>query len=241
MIVVGILVIGAYFSQDDQAIETNNQALDNFDLGNNTEAIEQFKDAADQAVTDETKLDTLVNLAYVYWTDGQSELALQTFKEALALTKPESFDYHLLSGEIALEENNPAAAEEHYLKAYEMNPEDYQITNSLALFYLDLDSVAPEYTDYPKALTFAKKADALSDLKMAEENLAIAHYFNNEFDETIRLLKTRDFTVSPTLAIWLGLAYLGKDDEVNAKYYFKLGIENGADAPQEIIDYVNQE
>lgn len=241
LVVLAMIGIGAYNSLDEDSITKNNEGLSSFDSGDSQTAINQLQQAKQDAVSNENKINTLKNLAYVYTTEGQNELALSTFKEALALTKSNSFDYYLISGEIALLEYKPNSAILSFNKAYELNPTDYQINNTLALFYIDLEEIAPQYVDYPKALTYAKKAYEYDPdkLEVSKQNLAIAYYFNENYDKTISLLSTTNLTQHPYAALWLGLAYLGQEDDINARINFQKAISGGAEVPQEIIDYLN--
>lgn len=243
--VVGIIVIllvvglGIWGSMDDGAIEKNNQAISNFDSGNSEQAIRQFQQASQEATGADTKLNTLKNLGYVYSSEGQYDQALQSFREALTYTNEGSFDYYLVSGEIAILEGKPNAAQISYNKAYDLSPNDFQINNALNLFYLDLEGVAPYYENYPKALTHAQKAYdvSTSDVKnIATQNLAIAHFFNENYDRTISLLSSQ--SNDPYIAYWLGLSYAVKEDEANAKFYFQRAVDGGVDVEPEVYDYL---
>src|SRR5665811_2267175 len=122
--IIGIVIVvvfigwGIYGSQDDAVIEKNNNAISNFDSGNNEQAINQFQEASRDAVSNENKINTLKNLAYVYSSEGQNDLAINTFNKALALTSSDSFDYYLIAGEVAMLESKPNAALLAYNKAY---------------------------------------------------------------------------------------------------------------------------
>jgi len=243
--IVGIIVIllvvglGIWGSMDDGAIEKNNQAISDFDSGNSEQAIRQFQQASQEATGADTKLNTLKNLGYVYSSEGQYDQALQSFREALTYANEGSFDYYLVSGEIALLEGKPNAAQISYNKAYDLSPNDFQINNALNLFYLDLEGVAPYYENYPKALTHAQKAYdvSTSDVKnIATQNLAIAHLFNENYDRTISLLSSQGS--DPHIAYWLGLSYAVKEDEANAKFYFQRAVDGGVDVEQEVYDYL---
>lgn len=241
LVVLGMIGIGVYNSLDEDSITKNNEGMSSFDSGDSQTAINQLQQAKQDAVSNENKINTLKNLAYVYTTEGQNEQALATFKEALNLTKTNSFDYYLISGEIALLEYKPNSAILSFNKAYELNSTDFQINNSLAIFYLDLEEMAPQYENYPKALSHAKKAYEYDTEKseIAKQNLAIAYYFNENFDQTISLLSTSNLTQHPYASYWLGLAYLSKEDHINAQLYLQKAINGGAEVPQEIIDYLN--
>ena len=171
--VISILVfIGfrVYSTIENDAVKVNNEALDSFESGNSKQAIVQFEEASKTAVSNENKINSLKNLAYVYESEGQDTLALTTFKEALVLSKFETYDYYLISGEIALLENRPIDARLAYEKAYKISPNEFQINNSLSLFYLDINDFFPEQVDYSKALNYALRADEFSDLQLATEN-----------------------------------------------------------------------
>ncbi len=242
-LILTVVGVGVYLSLDEDSIEKNNEGLTSFDSGDSQTAINQLQEAKGEAITNENKINTLKNLGYVYSSEEQNLEALKSFKEALNLTKNHSFDYYLISGEIAELENNPTLAVQNYNKAYEIDPNDFQVNNSLALFYLDLDEIAPQYVDYPKALSYAKKAYEydLEKQETIKQNLAIAHYFNNNFNQTISLLSTSNYTQHPYAAFWLGLAYLEKEDDLNAKFYLQKAVNGGAEVPQLIHDYLNND
>ncbi len=239
LIILAFVGFGIYGSVDKKPIATNNEALTNFDSGDSKNAIEKFRQAADEATTNEVKIEALKNLGYVYSTEGQPSQAINAFKEALPLSTQDTFDYYLISGEIALLEENINYALTNYNNAYRLKPEDFQINNALALFHLDLEGVAPNYADYNKALLYAKKANELSPSEISKQNLAIAYYFNENYNDTISLLSSSNFTQHPYAAYWLGLAYLGNKDDANAKIYLQMAINEGAEVPQEVHNYLS--
>ncbi len=239
LVLLAIFGFGTYSAVDKEQIKTNNEAIITFDAGDKKTAIEQFRKAANEATSNEVKVSALKNLAYVYSTDTQTTEALGAFNEALPLTTQNTFDYYLISGEIALLNRDINKALTNYNSAYRLNPENFQINNALALFHLDLEGIAPKYTDYSKALLYAKKANELSPSETSKQNLAIAYYYNKNYSETITLLSSSNFTQHPYAAYWLGLAYLGNKDDANAKIYLQKSIDNGAEASQEVHDYLN--
>ncbi len=239
VIVIGLISIGAYNSQDDEVVTQNNNAIANFDSGNNNQAIASLQEASQSAVSTENKINTLKNLAYVYSTDDKNVLALSTFKEAFALTTKDSYNYYLIAGEIALLENKPNSALIAYNKAYEKGPNEFQINNALTAFYLDLEDNAPEYVDYKKAVQYAERAAQLSDLQMIKENLAVAYYFNEQYDKAISTFLALKVQTKPYINYLLGLSYAAKKDFVNAKFYLNKAITGGQEVPQEVTDYIN--
>jgi|BioPla2DNA2_1021312.scaffolds.fasta_scaffold26927_4 tetratricopeptide (TPR) repeat protein len=239
LIILAVVGFGIYGSLDENSITTNNEGITSFDSGDSEQAIRQFQQASQEAEGTDTKLNTLKNLGYVYSSEGQYEQALQAFREALTYTSAGSFENYLVAGEIALLEGKPNAAQISYNKAYELNSNDFQINNALNLFYLDLESVAPNYVNYPKALTHAQKAFdvSTSDIKnIATQNLAIAHFFNENYDRTISLLSPQGS--DPYIAYWLGWSYAIKEDEANARFYFQRAVDGGVEVEQEVYDYL---
>lgn len=236
-----LAVIGwrIYAAMDSGAVESNNQGLSAYDSGNSQQAISQFQQASQDAVSNETKLSTLKNLAYVYSSEGQTAQALNSFKEALALTTQGSMDYYLITGEIALLQNDPATAISNYNKAYNLDPNDFQVNNALALFYMDIGDKYPKYVDYPKALSYAQKAVQKTDLELAKQNLGIAYYFNENYPLAISTLSNITIDKDTYTAYWLGLAYARNDDAFNAKIYLRKAIANGVQVPQEVYDYLD--
>jgi len=239
IIAVAFLGLGAYNSFEQEGIDQNNDALENFYAGDNQAAIQQLEKAKNNLIGDENKINTLKNLAYVYVTEGQIEQGLKTFEEALALCEKDSFDYYLISGEIALLKPDPATAVLNFEKASAINPDDYQLNNTLALFYIDIEEIAPEYVDYEKGLAYAQKAYEFDQSEITKQNLALAYFFMEDFDQAIALLLTSDLKQHPYAAFWLGLAYLGKEDDTNAVTFFQTALDNGAELPQEVLDYLN--
>jgi tetratricopeptide (TPR) repeat protein len=230
--------LGAINSVDNTAVSKNNNAISAYDSGNSGQAISQFQQASNDAVTNSTKVNTLKNLAYVYSSEEQTDLAISTFKQALALATQDSFDYYLIAGEIASLENMPNSALISYNKAYQLNPNDFQINNALALFYLDLGDTASQYADYKKGLQYAQRAVQLTDLQIAKQNLGIAYYLNEDFPKAISVFKSLTLDTNSYTAYWLGLSYARNQDPVNAKIYLRKAIANGVKVPQEVYDYL---
>ena len=83
LVILGIIGYSIYNSQDQNAITANNQALNSYESGNNQQAINQLNSASQQAVTNDTKINVLKNLAYAYEVNGQNSEALTSFQQAL--------------------------------------------------------------------------------------------------------------------------------------------------------------
>ncbi|HPL93459.1 MAG TPA: tetratricopeptide repeat protein, partial [bacterium] len=239
-IIAAIVVVGfgIYGNLDSNNIDKNNDAVANMNSGNTEMAIEQLTEAKNSMMDKDNKINTLKNLAYAYYTEGEIDSALQAFNEALALCDKNSFDYYLIAGEIDLLLYDPAGALENFTQAEIINPDDYQLNNTLALFYIDVDEIAPAYVDYQKGLSYAQKAYELDQSEITKQNLAMAYFFTDNFDKTIELLESSDISKHPYAAFWIGLAYAGKEDPAKAIIYFQKALDNGADLPQEILDYM---
>ncbi len=240
LLVLGFIGYGVYSNLDQTSIDTNNKAITAYDSGDNTQAIAQFQEASQAAATNDTKIQTLKNLGYVYATEGKTDLAIDAFKQALKLTTEGSFDYYMITGDISDEEGKPSSAFVAYKKAYSIDPNDFQINNALALFYMDIYDVHPDFVDYEKALTHALKANELSNLTLTKKNLALAYFFNDNYDQTISILTSVDISNQPQYKYFLGLSYAGKEDTVNAKLYLRQAINAGMEVPQEVKDYINK-
>ena len=242
ILVGGIIVLKLLFSVsstiDSGAIDKNNNALDAFNTGNNDQAISQFQQASNDAVTTKTRIASLKNLAYVYSTENKNSDAKSAFSQALSLTEKDSFDYYLVSGELALLNDDAETAYTDYLKAYNLNPDDFQINNSLNLFYLDTDSKHPEYQNYSYALLYAKKAYSAGQSAVAEQNLGIAYYFNGDYADAINIFKNTSLDKDTYVAYFLGLSYAHIDDSFDAKLYLQKAIDNGVSVPQSVLDYL---
>lgn len=240
--IVGIgifLAIVWYGSGDDTSISQNNKALESFDSGNTQEAILQIEEAELSAVSNANKINSLINAGYIYLSDEQSTQALTKFREAQNLSKNGSYEYYLVSGEIALLEKKPSVAIYNFEKAYEIDPNNYQAANSLGLLYLGIEDITESYTDYEKALLYLKKAHQYSDLDLSKENLGMAYFFNEDYDTSLSYFFDTDYENDGLMNFWIGLNYLLKEDDLNAKYYFRQAQALGYPLSAEYIQYIN--
>lgn len=233
--------LSAINSIDNTAVNKNNSAQESYQSGGDpNQAISQLEQASHDAVTNSTKMTTRLNLAYVYSSEGKNDLALSTFREALTFASEGTVDYYLISGEIALLEGKPNSALVAYNKAYEKDPSGFQINNALNLFYLDIADERPQYSNYPKALTYALKANEVQPSDITKQNLAIAYHLNENYKRAISLfLSVNNISGQPYVAYWLGLAYAGDQQPINAKRYLQIAINGGVDVSQEVINYIN--
>jgi tetratricopeptide (TPR) repeat protein len=241
IVVLVMVVIGVINRLDESALYKNEDALDSFNSGDSQTAISQLEKATGQAINDENKANMLINLTYIYLSENRIQEATEALLEAQSIAKPNGFEYYLISGEIELIEFDFSSALTNFKKAYDLKPNDFQINNSLALFYLDMDETAPEYEDFPRALFHAKLSYANDPEKLvsSKETLAVANYFNNNFSEAIDMLETINLSEHPYLSYWLGLCYLSIDDPDTAITHFQSAKDAGIELPDEIIEYLD--
>jgi tetratricopeptide (TPR) repeat protein len=100
--IAGILILiffvfaGIYGSLDEESIEKNNAGLSAFNEGDSEQALIDLNNAREKAFTEDTKLNTSLNLAYVYLSEQDISKALYYFKDALSHSKTNSFEYFLI-------------------------------------------------------------------------------------------------------------------------------------------------
>jgi len=240
-IFIGALVLSIYFGLDEGSVEKNNSALDSYNDGDADSAIVQLIEAREDAFTDDMKLNASLNLAYVYLSEMEMEKALVSLKDAFSYADEYSFEHYLILGEIALVELDPAEALLNYNKAHDLKPRDFQINNALSLFYVDMDEVAIDYYDYPKALAYAKTAFEVSEpmvKDVARMNLGLAYYFNDMYDEAIEMFIILDSEKDPYVAYWLGLSYAFNEDHVKGKYFLQKAVDSGIEVSEDVLDYL---
>ena len=191
IIFVGLIIWGIYSSsKNDAAIQSATTALNTLNSNDTADAtqqaIQQFKNAYNNSNNDADKLTILTNLALTYDSSGDGTDALSTYQQALGYASQGTSDYYLISGEIAQLQLQPATAQSDFERANQLNPNDFQINNELALFYLDIGNSWTSYDDLPKALQYMKVAYGLQKTDLTTSNLAIINYYNNNYQQTIR-------------------------------------------------------
>ena len=247
LIVIAVIAFMAWAgyseSKNNAAIQKANNALDTYNsndsVSSTQQVIQELKSAYDNATDDSTKLGTLKSLALAYDKNNDTADELSALQEGLRYASIGSLDYYYLSGNIAELKNNPKEALSNFNQAYSIKSDDYQINNELGLFYLDLQSQWKDYDDNAKALQYEKAAYALNATNVSTENLALAYYFNNDYQQSIDLLLPLDLNAYPSMALYLGLDYLGEKDQKNARLYFQKAVDLGVDVPQDVTNYLN--
>ena len=243
VIIILVIVFSIRGSRDNRATSTNNAALDVYNSSDapssKARVIQQLNDAYVSATDTQTKITILKNLAAAYDSENEYSEELNTLQKAATYTSSGTVDYYYVLGEIAELQNKPADALSDLKQAYSLNPQDYQINNELGLFYLDLDSSWTSYDDNAKALQYLKAAQSIQSSDISTENLAIAYYYNNDYQEALSLFLPLNLTNHPDLALWIGLSYASEKDSTDAKIYFQKAIALGDTIPQEVTDYIN--
>lgn len=232
------LIFGAVGLVEQNTIRSNDQGLAALDSGDYTVATQYLESAANSAVTSQNKLVTLTNLGYVYVSDGNYIQALASFQEALSYTSSDSFDYYLISGEVALLEGNPQVALENYDKAYSLSSSNFQINNALNLFYLDLEDMHPGYFNNQKALEHGLKAYDVSPSETkgtAAENLGLAFYVNEDYENAIIYLNKSTNPNQPYIQFWIGAAYYADENYTIAKPYLQRAKNGGVTEADEYL------
>jgi hypothetical protein len=88
-------------------------------------------------------------------------------------------------------------------------------------------------------LSTVKPVYSIDGQEVARENLGIAYYFNDDYDQAISTLSPVNLSQHSYINYWLGLSYAGKGNVANAKYYLQAAINSGMKVPQEVYDYIN--
>lgn len=240
-ILFGVVVAAAASKNIEEAVlKKNDNGLQLIEKSSNYgEAAKIFDQAARESNDNENKIEILKNAAYSYVTNDDLSSALTKFKEALGLTQTGTYDYYLISGEIALIEEKPRVALYNFNQALSIHPNEYQVNNSLAIFYAGLDDETSSFVDYQKAVEYGEVANRLNPSETAKTNLGIIYVLSENFDKAISLLLKTNLNVSASKNYWLGLAYLGKKDFVNAKKYLQKSADMGMELDPQIESFLN--
>lgn len=240
VIIISVIIGGIYDVLNEEAIDKNNLAIDSFDKsGNYGTAKKSLELAVEDSYGDDMKINTLKNLAYVESTEGKEAEAIVNFKKALGYTEDQSFDYYLITGEIAFLEKKYNVALYNFEKALQINPNDFQINNSLGIYYLDMEDEG--HTNYTKALTYFKKAQTNNDSEILKENMAINYFFLEQYDIALNLFLQLNYQSKEYLSYWIGLTYLAKEDLINGRVYLQKAVDSGMEVEQEITDFLNSD
>lgn len=232
--------LGIYGAATDRGSQKNDEGIKLLDTGGNYEqAISNFEESLKSMIDDDEKIVVLKNMGYAYWVNNQTDKSLEKFNEALALAKPETLDFYLISGEIALLNGNAKSAESNYLQALGKDSEDFQINSSLGVFYLGVDAVAKDFADYDKALIYNKKAFELkSNTEMTKENLANNYYMLDKYQEAIDLLLQTSLANKPFNNYLLGLSYYGIEDDALAYQYLNQAVTMGFEPEPAVVEFL---
>jgi tetratricopeptide (TPR) repeat protein len=234
------IAISAYNGFSNVGVQKNETGIDLLDKGGDyNQAIQSFSEAYGKVTSDEDKITVLKNWAYAYWANNQLPETKAKFQEALAMIKPESSDYYLVTGEIALLDNDAQKAEENYMKAVAKAPNDFQINTSLGVFYMGLDEFSADYAEYDKALIYNKKAyEVKPESEMVKENLASNYFYLEKYQEAIDLFSLTSLDKKPYNNYMIGLCYLGLENNESAKLYVQKAMDAGFEAEPKVLEYL---
>lgn len=244
----GLIVIIVAVSIGVSFLTTDNKSINAYEEGNNaahrgdyTTAIENFEYMAQNAKNDEDKARGFISLGYTYMALNDidtAKIALMSAKE-IAETTPRDDLTGIASAELALLNNNPEEAQKQYMFAYDADPQNYEINNSMAIFYMDLEGRSTEYINDSQALIHAQKAfDAKDEYThvTATFHLGLAHYFNENFTEAIQYLTQLQ---DPTAWYWTALAYYDSQDQAQADTFMQKALNAGIQPEPEILTLFN--
>ena len=196
------------------------------------------EEAAHSAVMSSNKITLFKNAAYAYYSLGNIEKSIENFRHALDLTSDGSFQNALISAEIAELEQRTDDALAYYEKAYELDPTDYQVNNSLGLFYLGLESYTEPYSDYEKALVYTGKAYGIEPNSTSRSNYALAKFYANEYDGALDLYQMNDLEVRSQDNMMVGFIYMIREEDELARQYLMKAIDLGL--PAEDVEVVKE-
>ncbi|MCX6744797.1 MAG: hypothetical protein NTX82_04710 [Candidatus Parcubacteria bacterium] len=235
------IVIGIIGRLSEKGAQKNDEGIKLLDSGSNyNQAIANFEESLKNLKNDDERLTVLKNMGYAYWINNEPIKAAESFKQALVLAQPDSSDFYLVSGEIALLSGDAKAAETNYLQAAGKKSDDFQANSSLGVFYLGIDEVAKDYADFPKALIYNQKAYEVNpDSDMTKENLANNYFVLENYQQAVDLYLQTSLANKSFNNYMLGLSYYGLGDEANAYKYLKQAVAQGFEPEAEVTDFLN--
>ena len=242
LLVGGYIIYRVVGIVENNAVDTNDRGIDLYQSGDTESALTELQKAADSAILPENKMNTLKNLGYVYAGEGRTAEAIASFEKALTYAGEESFDFYLISGEIAYFIGKPEDSLRHYLNAHAINPDDFQINNALSLFYLDIEDLYPAYFQPAIALTYAKIAYEKSEpltKRLMSQNLGLAYYFNDDYENALVYFNLSDQN-DPYTAYWLGLTHLFLENDVEGWEYLQKAEAAGVEIPPDLEEYFSE-
>jgi tetratricopeptide (TPR) repeat protein len=207
--------------------------------GDLTEAADSLEDSLNKTTDVSLKIKILINQGYVYTSAGEIDQAIESFSKANALSEPDSLNDYITKANVADLSNDFVAAEEYYLKAVKLAPEDYQANTSMGVFYLGLIPGTEEYEDYTLALSYNLKAYDIQADNITTENIALNYFFLEDYDTAIEYYLATNLAVVPDDNFMLGLSYLMIEDTVSAKKYIRTAYDMGYELSEEYLEFIN--
>lgn len=240
-ILVFILVSGlfSYFTYF-RSEQINNDAVREMSSGGNpAKTAALLEDSVNKTTDDTLKITILINQGYAYVAAGDTEKAIESFNKAGELAAPDSLDDYIIKANLAELNNDFVAAEDFYLKAVEIAPEDYQANTSIGVFYLGILPGNEDFYDFEKALNYNLKAYKIQADNITTENLAVNYFFLEDYDTAIEYYLKTNLTAVPDDNFMLGVSYLMIGDDINAKKYIRTAYDMGYELDEEYLDFIN--
>ncbi len=239
LFLIGLKGCSYYEDQNnEEAIKINDRIINNLSQYSYADATSQLENALSLAKDDRVKADIYSNLGFINLSEEKGAEALDNFNKALDLYDINTFDYFLMKGEIEYINRDYDKALEYYKKAYNKDPSDFLINNSLAVFYLSLDDESEKYLDVDKAIQHSKRAKEINNNDLTKSNLATAYTLKEEYQKAINLFNQISNMDSDEEYL-LGLNYLNIEDFDNAVKFFKKAKDHGAKLEPEFEDFLN--
>lgn len=227
VIAIVVLVLVGWFY--DSSYDKNERALGAIEAGDAATAISELQEATGQSTSDEEQAVLLLNLAYAYDLEGDTAKALETLKQAITFAKEGSVDHHLITGEIAYKEGDPAKAYEYYMKALNSAPTDPAPPNSLSYLLLDMDEIYLDWYRPAEALQYSIKAYELQPEDSTRSILGINYVALERYSEAIPIFEEMNLDLNPDAHVFLGLSYGALGNDVKMYEHFVRAGELGVD------------
>ena len=202
---------------------------------NNTEAIQAFQRGDtekadrlfDKTIEELSKQGDINNLMKAYInkgilleSNGSTKKAELVYREALEMAPKNSSHYFVLNGLIMSITGDTRQATTQFIKAFDLDQNDFNANNRLGLIYLGRKGI--EYTNLAKALKYNKKAYELNPVDVAAiQNLAINYYELESFEDALPLFSilVKNLPNNILSKYLLGMTHYKVGDIKNAKLY----------------------
>jgi tetratricopeptide (TPR) repeat protein len=136
--------------------------------------------------TDEERIEFLLDVAQVYFSQGDFESALTAYERILEID-PKNQQARYVIGHVYISAKQYAKAEEQLAEMAEDFPEDFSLLNNLAWLYATAED--PAFRDGEKAIRLAQKAMVLApNDHHVWSTLAEAYYVTGQYEKAHRAI-----------------------------------------------------